>query len=272
MEHVNYPTWSGIIYGNPGLGKTYFASSFPKPMKIFMFDPPAKGLAYQQQGNQGSMISMPSGGKLQYITQPETGELAVEIEYFSDAKPTIIGMEKEPCAYERFQASLYAHMDEGWMTAEEVPHKFQTVVLDSYTFCELACVRMQQFKVNPAPGGIQDAKHNQMQWSGAARNVLLTDIVSTWPYIPCHNMVLAHVNDKRFDEQEKQLYGISAIGTLGVVLPSAFAEVYLIFVQYNDKEKKYENWLMTERNGQYIAQSHIGAPNPCRPAWEALWE
>ena len=269
MKHL--PIWSGLVYGNPGLHKTFFAATFPKPLKVFMFDPPAKGLAYHLQGNPGEIVDMSDGGKFQFITN-EKGEIVVEIEYFNDSNPRAIGVSQNPCAYERFQTSLVSHMDEGW-TIQGSKKMYQSVVLDSFTFCERACLGMIEFKINPAPGGMQDSKHNAMQWAGQASSILMTDIIGVWPWIPCHSLVLAHVNDKRFDEQAKQLYGVSAIGTkLPVAMPGAFAEVYLMYKEFNEKKKQYEYWLMTESDGAYMAQTHIGAPNPCEPTWKALWK
>ena len=256
--------WSGLIYGNPGLGKTIFAAGMPKPLKVFMFDPAAKGLAYLQQGAVSPVEWMPDGGGFQFVRSYETGEVVVELEYFVDRDPTRLASQKLPSAYERFQASLITHMDEHWKG-------YQSAVLDSYTFCELACSRLVQYKLNPAPGGVQDAKHNQMQWGGQVRGIVQTDIISVFPWIDCHSCILAHVDDKRYDEQERQMWGIGAVGRLGSILPGAFAEVYLMYRVLNEKAKAWETWLMTESDGKYIAQTHIQAPNPCEPTWEALW-
>ena len=266
------PQWSGLIYGNPGTRKTFFAATLPKPMKVFMFDPPAKGLAYLQQGHAGPLEWLEDGGGFQFVVNPESKEVLVELEYFLDKNPMGIGQQKYPCAYERFHASLMAHMAEGWLM-QDGKTPFASVVLDSYTFCELACVRLQQYKLNPAPGGVQDSKHNQMQWAGMARGVLQVDLLAVLPFItPCHVCVLAHVDAQRFDQQEKSLWGISAVGQLKGMVLGAFSEVYLMYTEFDEKTKRAESWLMTETDGQYMAQTHVGAKNPCRPTWEGIWE
>ena len=71
--------WSGLVYGNPGTRKTFFAATLPKPMKVFMFDPPAKGLAYLQQGHAGPLEWMEDGGGFQFVTDPESKEVLVEL-------------------------------------------------------------------------------------------------------------------------------------------------------------------------------------------------
>lgn len=257
--------WCGSVYGNPGLGKTFFAAGLPKPMKVFMFDPAAKGLAYLQQGAVTPIEWMPDGGGFQFVRDRETGEVLVELEYFMDRDPTRLAQQKFPCAYERFQASLVGHMDDHWKG-------FRSVVLDSYTFCELACARLVKYKLNPAPGGVEDSKHNQQQWGGQVRGIIQTDIISVFPWVDCHACVLAHVDDKRYDEQDKQIWGISAVGKLGALLPSAFGEVYFMYREYDERTKRYQTWMMTESDGHYIAQTHIGAQNPCKPTWEGVWE
>lgn len=252
--------WTGLVYGNPGTRKTFFAATLPKPMKVFLFDPPAKGLAYHLQGFDGGVSHMDDGGMFRLIwTDHKKEELVVEIEYFFDKDPTQIAYQKSPCAYERFQTALIGHMDDSWKG-------FRSVVLDSYTFCEMAAVRLMQYKLNPAPGGVQDSKHNQMQWSGQARGTIQTDIMAVFPWASIHACVLAHVDDQRYDEQEKQMWGVAAIGKLGKQLPGAFSEVYRMYI-----DKEGHSKLMTESDGQYIAQTHLGALNPCEPTWEALW-
>lgn len=264
----------GLVYGNPGIGKTFFAATMPKPMKVFLFDPPSKALAYRQEGFPGPIVRGPDESVFQFVyaTQEErdqdqsgTGKGAIiEMESFVDRNPAGIGTQRMPCAYERFQSSMIQHMNDDWKG-------FKSVVLDSYTFCELACVRLQKYKINPAPGGIEDSKHNQMQWAGQARHILQLDIMTTFPYLPCHGCVIAHVDDQRHDEQEKKLWGVAAIGRLVSLLPCAFGEVYFMYRKVNDKTQQLESWLLTETDGSYISQSHINAPNPCKPTWEALW-
>jgi hypothetical protein len=256
--------FTGLVYGNAGCGKTPFAAQLPKPMKVFQFDPPAKALAYRQQGYPGPIDYMDDGGAFQFIVDPESKEMLIEIEYFVDLNPVGIVTQKYPCAYERFQASLSGHMTEGWQG-------YKSVILDSYTFCEMACVRMQQYKINPAPGGIADGGHNQKIWAGQARGIIQTDIMSVFPWIPVHALVLAHVDDQRFDEQEHQVWGISAIGKLGKLLPGAFSEVYFMYKEFDEKAKTEQSWFKTAE-GQYIARSDLRVPSPCKATWEALWK
>ena len=256
--------FTGLIYSNPGVGKTPFAAQLPKPIKVFQFDPPAKALAYRQQGFAKPIEYMDDGGAFQFIVDPESKKLLVEIEYFSDSNPTAIATQKHPCSYERFQASLQGHMREHWQG-------YASVVLDSYTFLEMACVHMQQYKINPAPGGIADGGHNQKIWAGQARGVIQTDIMSVFPWIPIHALVLAHVDEQRFDEQDTQLWGISAIGKLGKILPGAFSEVYYMYKDFNEKEKTEQAYFLTREN-KHIARSDLRVPSPCKAAWEALWK
>lgn len=264
MRSPDSSVWTGLVYGNAGCGKTPFAAQLPKPSKVFMFDPHAKALAYLQQGVPGPIERMDDGGAFCFVKDPESKEVLIEIEYFVDLAPTQIAVQKFPCAYERFQASLIQHMQDNW-------EGYKSVIIDSYSFCELACLRMQQYKINSAPGGIQDSAHNGKQWAGQARGILQTDIMSTVPWIPIHACLLAHVDDQLFDEQDRQLYGINAIGKLGKLIPGAFSEVYFMHNEWDDKAKVQRHWFMTESDGRYIARSDLRVPNPCPATWEALW-
>lgn len=258
-EHVQ---WTGLIYGNPGTKKSFFGAGFPKPMKLFCFDPPAKALAYLQQGFATGIERDDAGNMRQYVyesveTRKRAGAegLLIEISYFHDPIPSLLGKSKHLSGYERFQAELAQHTNEGWAG-------WASTLLDSYTFCELSAVRLEQYKMNPSA---KDAR----QWYGGAKGHIQRDIMSTLIWAPCHVCVIAHVDPQRIDLQEKQKWGISAVGTLRGDLPGAFPEVYLMYEER--REKQLFNWLMTESDGAYIAQTHIQAPNPCEPRWEALW-
>ena len=110
-------------------------------MKVFMFDPPSKGLAYHLQGFDGGIETMDDGGSFRMIwTDQKKDDLLIEIEYFRDKDPTHIAYQKMPCAYERFQSALITHGEDDWKG-------FRSVVLDSYTFCEMAVTRLMQYKI-----------------------------------------------------------------------------------------------------------------------------
>jgi hypothetical protein len=256
--------FTGLVYGCAGCGKTPFAAQLPKPIKVFQFEPLAKAWPYLQQGRPEPVQYMDDGGAFLFVRDPETKDVLVEIECFFDANPAGIAKQKYPCAYERFQTALQGHMSDNWKG-------FASAVLDSYPFCEIACSNMIQYKINPAPGGVQDAKHNQMQWAGETRGVIQTDILCIFPWIPIHSLVLAHVDDQHFDKQEKQVWGVSAIGKLGKILPGPFAEVYHMYTKWDAQTQTEESWFET-REDQYIARSGMRVPSPCKAEWEALWK
>src|SRR5437773_5877872 len=134
-----------LLYGNPRVWKSHFGAQLPKPMKLFCFDPIGKEWAYLQQGEPQGLEYMDDGGIFQFVRDPQTQETLIEIEYFWDKSPKGIAKQKFPCAYERFQASLETHTNEHWKG-------FQSVVVDSYTFLEVAAKRLEQYKLNPGGG------------------------------------------------------------------------------------------------------------------------
>lgn len=247
--------WKCLLYGNPRVWKSYFAAQMPKPLKLFCFDPIGKEWAYLQQGTPQEMQTCEDGGMFRSVMDAH-GELVVEIEYFWDKFPKRVGTQKFPCAYERFQASLEDHTNNNWKG-------FKSVVVDSYTFLEVAAKRLEQHKLNP--GG------SEWPWRNGVRDKVQDDIMSTLAWAPLHVCVIGHVDLRLIDEQAKQKWGVDAIGGLRGQLPAAFAEVYYMYETVTT-EGPNQVWLMTESNGQYIAGSVIGAPNPCEPRWEALWK
>ena len=60
---MEYPPIHCMVYADTGIGKSTFASTFPKPMLVFHFDPHGKDWPYRKdaQGN-----TLPDGGLQQY--------------------------------------------------------------------------------------------------------------------------------------------------------------------------------------------------------------
>lgn len=258
--------WKGVIYGNSGTRKSFFAASMittiykqtGQPGKVFMFDPFGKENPYLIQGLAGGLQEVEDGGFFQYVFDKEKPkQVMIEIEYFADMMPQTLDKQKNLSAYERFQISLEDHVNNKW-------EGYASVVMDSYSFYEESVLRLNQYKLNPTAksGAIQDGK----QWYGAARRASANDVVSTLAWAPRHVCVIAHVDRSRVDLQDKQAWGIDAAGQGSGAIPRAFAECYFFY-----KEKDQVR-VMTDSDGTYIAHSHIQAPNPCAATWEALWQ
>ena len=258
--------WKGVIYGNSGTKKSFFAASMPKPMKVFCFDPFGKEAPYLAQGIPGGLQNMPDGGIFQFVYASEEDKKAgtplIEIEYFADMLPQLLATQKNPSAYERFEISLAEHVNQGWAG-------FESIVLDSYSFYEESILRLNQYKLNPTAksGAVQDGK----QWYGAARRASACDVVSTLAWAPRHVCVIAHVDRSRVDLHDKQALGIDAAGQGSGAIPRAFAECYYAYREKNTTGKAQVR-LMTDGDGTYIGHSHIQAPNPCEPTWNAIWQ
>lgn len=254
--------WKCLLYGNSGVGKTNFLADTilnkgMHPAKVFMFDLIGNDVPYKKLGTYGPSERMEDGG-LFCLVKDKQGNLLVEIEYFFDLRPAQLATQKNPCALERFQGSLGAHLDEDWKG-----YKF--IILDSYDGYFNAALMAQQHKFNTQSKA--GNKANSMQWYGEAKLNTVSDILCSLVWHPTvHVCLVAHVDRSRTTLQERQVWGINAPGTLSSDIPSMFPEVYYMYTN-----EKGERLLTTENDGQYMAKSHIGASSPCVADWHSLW-
>lgn len=268
-----------ITYGDPGIGKSEFVATYVdwllkqggeiKPVKVWMFDPLGKDQPYLKRGKPSAFVDLGDGTPARLVCAP-TGEVLFELEYYFDMTPQDLGNRNAPLsAYERFQQSL---RETDWS-------RYSAVCLDSLTGYRNAVLRVNQFKLNTTSKGGGQA--HGMQWYAAASLSMQNDVMSTLAWAPCHTFVLAHVDTKKDDARGFFVYAIAAPGQLSSGIASVFSEVYYMhsIPEQNQKgERKNKRVLLTESGmdgsgkGEYIAQTHIEAPNFCEPTWEVVTE
>ena len=253
--------WKCLLYSNSGAGKTQFLAEIIKqpgmhPAKVFMFDVIGNDKPYRDIGVPTPYERLPDGGMFCYVND-SAGKLLVEIEYFFDLRPTLLETSKYPCALERFQSALLSHVDEEWKG-----YKF--AIIDSYKSYFDCALNAQQYKLNPRSksGATQDGK----QWYGGARLSTISDILCTFAWSPLHVCMTAHVDRERAIEQDKQLWGVDAPGSMSVDLPRQFPEVY-----YMNVTDGGERTLTVNNDGQYMCKSHIVKATRIPATWEAIW-
>lgn len=257
-------SWHGLIYSDPGAGKSCFAATMPKPLKVFMFDPFGKDVPYLAQGDAGPLHKLDDGTYLRYVTQAGIPDkLVVELEYFFDLSPALLGERGQPLsAYERFQASLLDHVARGW-------EGYESIVLDSLTNFTASVVRVNQYKLNPTSRS--GAQAHGIQWYGAASLAVQNDVCATLAWCPRHVAVLCHVNNQKQDARGYNVYAVEAPGQLARSIAKDWPEQYFLCTTRNAKGH-VQRGFQTENDGVYMAQTHLDVPSGVAPEWRALWQ
>ena len=188
-------------------------------------------------------------------------DVLVQIEYYHDInfiephqikrKAGVSVQDIKPDAYERFLKRM------GSFQAEYT--HWQTVVVDSVTTMEISARRWDQFVLNPSA---EDGR----QWYGASKDFLERMLLGRFGALPMNVVVLAHIDDEKFEHHGTQRRMPMAPGKLRGSLPSQYGEVYHAYV-----DKDGEHYLQTHTDALWTCTSAIGAPNPSTPHYAALW-
>lgn len=258
---VQRPPIHLLDYGDFGGGKSTFAETFPKPMLIWSFDAHGKDMPYFRNCEVGELTDA-GGYFVRDLTSKRTGKLLKRVEYYHDMD-WIIPVEIQRKAGKSIQdlkPDAYAAFLQRMAGFQQEYTNWKTVVLDSVTSMEIAARRWDQFVLNPRA---EDAR----QWYGASKDLLERMLLGRLASLPMNVVVLAHIDDEKYEFQGKQKRFPMAPGKLRGSLPSQFQEVYH---QYTDDQGGF--WLQTRADTLFAATTQIHAANPCVPDYKALWE
>lgn len=249
-ERTEHPPIHCILVGDPGSGKSTGLATFPKPIIIFVFDPLGKDIPYLKKGEAQTMDPDENGTPIEEVYSKKTGACLIRLEYYRDIDPT------QPTAYRRFMNRMgtFQHEYESW----------KTVGLDSVTFMELAARKHQQYRINPHT---KDGR----QWYAGSKEALEEVLMIRFGALPMNVVICAHTSHDKDEVHGGFLRGIHAVGKLGRNLPSAYSEFYRCFVK-KEKDVELEYLWQTRSDMLWNASSQIGAPNPCFPSYQALWQ
>lgn len=256
----DHPISKWFLYGLPGDGKTKAAATWPKPMLIYMFDPPGKDTFYLQQGTPGGIVLGEDGTPWQYVydgdPEDDKSQVLITLAYLFDLNPTALDFRTRLTASERFSEMLATikHDD------------YATVVLDSITCFRDAVVRANQYKLNSRSKG--DKQADGRQWYGAAANAIQSEVMSTMCYWMTTNVVvIGHVHREMDNVGGSMIYGYDLPGQLKDNISRTFAEVYRVYTDGSGHQALFQ----TRKHDAYPAQSHLQVPDPCALHYEALW-
>lgn len=258
-----YPHTHTIVYGQPGLKKSTFAATYPKPQIVFLFDPPDKAVPYYRWGKPVPCqdpyydeLRASTGAEIPVtdVLDHETGELLVRVEEYGDVDPL------RPTGFVAFEWRIDNFSQEAV--------QWGSVVVDSLTFCEYGAFLLEQNVNNP---GTKDTR----QWYGGVRVGVEPMVRARFPRWRTNVILIAHTSEEAKKGVEGPEGGtlrfIQAVGKLGQNLPAGYGEYYHLNAR---KLPGGETLYMatTKHDGFWMANSLINAPDPCPLQYLALWK
>lgn len=263
---ADHPPIHVLDIGDYGAGKSTFAASFPNPKIVLFFDSYGKEMPYiqlaQAKGQAVSEIETWDDGipRRCIYSKRDPNKILVQIEFYHDdefiepntykRKAGTMMQDVKPTAYEKFLGRMHRFQYE--------QAAWKTVVLDSVTMMEIAARQWDQFVLNP---NAEDAR----QWYGASKSMLERMLLGRFGQIKQNVVVLAHIDDEKFEFHGKQRRGPLAPGKLRASLGSQYTEVYHQYAVDGQFA------LQTRSDNLFACMSAIKAPNPCYPHYRALW-
>lgn len=247
-----HPTQNWLLHGPAGHEKTTAAATWPKPMRVFMFDQPGKETPYLRHG----LVSRVGPNTLQVVGR-KTKKLLIQLDLLRGDNPTA------PRAWRRFL--------ELQLELEQQPGMWRTVVVDSATFAELAARMYDKYKVNPTA-------RDPRQWWAASTDGIEQEIILRLVGNPDFNtVVICHTRLVEDDVEGRKLKLPDLPGRLPAGAPSGFSEVYYCDVSYAKADspgavRKPVYLFRTQASPYYRAMSIINAPDPCEMRYDALWD
>ena len=263
---MEYPPIHCMTYCDTGVGKSTFASTFPKPMLVFFFDPHGKDWPYRKD-DKGNIL--PDGGLQKYPINVQSGQASityrdvqnpsgvVRIEYYHDEdidNPGIINVF-------RYRLAMLHHEYNSW----------KTIVTDSITFMELVARKWEEKVMNPMQKFAKGT--DTRQWFSGSTDTLEELVIMRYASLPMNVVICCHVEEKGVLRSGELLRGPFAPGRLSRrgELSAAFQEQYRIY-KLPDENGVLRRYLQTENDGEWVATTQIGAPNNCYPHYLSLWQ
>lgn len=245
---ADHPPIHVLMYGDSGAGKSTSAATFPKPMLVLAFDPYGKETPYLKRGIVAEGEDE-FGTRTQDVLSKKSGGLLIRVEHYIDFDPS------KPEAYSRFLARL--------TRLNKDVDEFQTIVLDSVTFMELAARKLQQYKINP------NSKEPR-QWFAGSTDTLEEVLMIRFGALPCNVVVLAHVDEDKDEVHGTYVRNPSAPGRLRKRSPAGYGELYRAYVKKAEGGDRKHLW-QTRSDSLFNAASQVGAPDPCDQDYRMIW-
>lgn len=247
---VKRPPIHALIYGDPGMGKTTFAATCPKPMLVASFDTIGKESPYLRLGA-GYDEDVDERGIPIKLVYDEANNLIVQVEQYIDIDPT--NPDGYRCFLERMAMFQSEYAD------------WNTFVVDSITYMEIAARKQAQYVLN------KDAK-DPRQWWGASTDRVEEMICIRCGSMPINVVVITHIDTDKDEINGSMIRVPKAPGRLGKGggLPAGYSEIYRSYIARDDTGARIYS-LQTRGDNLWMAETHIDAPDPCIADYNELW-
>lgn len=149
---------------------------------------------------------------------------------------------------------------------------WKTLVTDSVTFMELSARKMEEKILNPMTKFARGT--DTRQWFAGGTDSLEEMLVMRMASIPFNVVVICHINERKNEVSGEILRGPFAPGRLATrgLLNAAYQEQYHLETMRNSETGELVRLCQTGNRDGWVACSQIGAPDPCYPHYESLWE
>jgi hypothetical protein len=242
----NHKPIHALVYGEPHVGKSTFARTFPAPYLVFFFDPYGKDAPYLQLP--GTTIvdeqADDQGTPRKQVWTEDKKTLISQIEYYQD-------QDLSGQCYKNFLDRLVTLSQEHW---------WKTLIVDSLTFMQIKSRMYEKYVLNP---GARDPR----RLYGGVTDTIEETMMIRFGSFPCNVVLVAHTRVIE-DEKTKEIkYTINSHGRLVDTMGSGFSDYLRMYVDRDGNRQ-----VQTLPDWKWTAQSSMGAPNPCAPHYEALFE
>ena len=229
-----------FLFGNPGCGKTCFASTFPGPIYYYDFDGKVTSAKEFLEVRKPSKINEIDFDQFRPLPTVSTDEI-----------------------YTRFQTKLMEMENK----IKEGKFEYKTVVFDSCTLFWEALMRWV-IKTNPGIKRVSEnvPAQNDYQIAGSQFRHILLRLAA----FPCNVLVTGHIKTDKDDETGRMEFKPAVSGSLVNFIPALFEEVYRAYVS-TDEDGKKTYLAQTHNDGKYDCRSQIpGIPEVVRLSYRSI--
>ena len=262
------PAIHALLYGDPGVGKSTFAATFPKPLLVFCFDSNMKDNPYRKGGEEGEVQEYEIETQKGIVTIPFRDVIhsdgLARIEYYNKTDDI-----ENPTAFSNFRTRMGVLQNEY--------DDWQTIVVDSITFMELQARKLEEKVLNPLQQGVtlytKGGGGDQRMWFAGATSSLEEILCMRLAGLEMNVVVIAHISkDKNMISGEivQVPYAPGRLASRSL-LSAAFAEQYRLYTERDSDTGNRIYLAQTSHRDGFIGATQIDSPDPAWPVYDELW-